>query len=132
MMIGTFRRVALCAAMAALALGIATCSSTSESSIDPKLCKHILDEGGSTSAYTRCLLTQAQGKSVGGIPILSERARSALRGRENDPCMADEKLAETEVLACELARPPQPATTTELEDSSGKVPRLPLTIQPRP
>ena len=132
MMLRTFGCGAFCGAIATLALGIAACSSASVNSIDPKLCKRVLDEGGSASAYTRCLLTQAQGKSVGGIPILSERARSALQDRENDPCMADEKLAETERLACELARPPQPATTNKREDSSGKAPPLPLTIQPTP
>jgi hypothetical protein len=57
---------------------------------------------------------------------LSERARSALRGRENDPCMADGKLAKTELLACELARPPLPTTTNEPEDSTGKTQPPPL------
>jgi len=124
------RTFCYCGAIAILAVG--ACSSVPESAINPKLCKHILNQGGTAAAYTRCLLEQARGKSVGGIPVLSDQARSALQRRENDPCLADEKMAETELLACELGRPPQPATANEREDSSGKVPPLPLTIEPTP
>lgn len=81
--------------------------------IDPVQCRSIIDQGGTLSAYTGCLLDQAKDKSVGGVPVLSERARSALNDRNNDPCLPAGDMTPTDALACELGRPPRRAPAAE-------------------
>ena len=115
----------LCA-VAMLALAIATCAPDRTTAIDPVQCRSIIDQGGTSSAYTGCLLDRAKDKSVGGMPVLSERARSALNERDNGPCLSEGGMTQTDLLACELGRPPRPARAAEPQA------RLPLVVVPEP
>ena len=110
-------------AVAILVLVTVACA-PERTAIDPAQCRSIIVQGGTSSAYTGCLLDRAKDKSVGGIPVLSERARSALNDRDNDPCLSVGDTTPTDLLACEIGRPPRPAPAAEPQA------RLPLVVVP--
>jgi len=112
-----------------VALSVLAACSPQNTAIDPSQCRAILERGGSSQAYTQCLLEQAKGKSVGGMPVLSERARAQMESRQNDPCLAGQGMSQNEYLACELARPSLPAASRE-PMRAGDVAPLPLTVEP--
>jgi hypothetical protein len=97
--------------------------------IDPAQCRAILERGGSSQAYTQCLIDQAKDKSVGGMPVLSERARAQIDNRQNDPCLTAPGMSQNDYLACELARPSHPAPAREPMRAGDIVP-LPLSVEP--
>lgn len=112
---------------AILAVPLVSCAPT-RTAIDPSQCRALLDRGGTSAAYTQCLLDQAKDKSVGGMPVLSERARSQLDNRRDDPCLMGEPMTQNDYLACELSRPSRPATRSE--PRAGQVAPLPLIVEP--
>jgi len=97
--------------------------------IDPGQCREVLERGGTSAAYTQCLIEQARGKSVSGVPVLSERARAQLDSRREDPCFSGQTMSQNEYLACELARPSHPAPAREPARASEVAP-LPLVVEP--
>jgi hypothetical protein len=117
------------AVLAVLATPIVSCAPT-RTAIDPSQCRAILDRGGTSAAYTQCLLDQAKDKSVGGMPVLSERARSQLDNRRDDPCLTGEGLTQNDYLACELSRPARPASSSEPRAGAGQISPLPLIVEP--
>jgi hypothetical protein len=119
-------RCGLCCAVATLALATVACAPERATAIDPAQCRSIVDQGGTSSAYTGCLLDRAKDKTVGGMPVLSERVRTALNDRDNDPCLSAGDMTQTDLLACELGRPPRPAPASEPQA------HLPLIIVPAP
>jgi len=118
------RAVAFSAAISALA----ACT-PQRTAIDPAQCRAILDRGGTSQAYTQCLIDQAKDKSVGGMPVLSERARAQMDSRQNDPCLTGPGITQSDYLACELARPSHPAPAREPTRAGDVVP-LPLVLEP--
>jgi len=118
-----------CAVAFCLPLSVLAACSSPNTAIDPSQCRTILEQGGSSQAYTQCLLEQARGKSVGGMPVLSERARAQMDNRQNDPCLAGQGMSQNDYLACELARPSRPAPSRE-PTRAGDVAPLPLAVEP--
>ncbi|MGE5201437.1 MAG: hypothetical protein ACM3O6_05165 [Acidobacteriota bacterium] len=114
---------------AVLATPLVSCAPT-RTAIDPGQCRAILDRGGTSAAYTQCLLDQAKDKSVGGMPVLSDRARSQLDNRRDDPCLAGDAVTQNDYLACELSRPSHPASSKEPRSGAGQVSPLPLIVEP--
>lgn len=117
-------RCGLFCAAAMLAGAVAGCAPERTAAIDPAQCRSIIDQGGTSSAYTGCLLDRAKDKTVGGMPVLNERVRAALNDRDNDPCLSAGGMTQTDLLACELGRQPRPAPASEPQA------HLPLTIEP--
>ena len=112
-----------------LAMPLVSCA-PSRTAIDPSQCRAILDRGGTSAAYTQCLLEQAKDKSVGGMPVLSDRARSQLENRGDDPCLTGEAMTQNDYLACELSRPSRPASSKEPRGGAGQASPLPLIVEP--
>ena len=118
-----------CAAVLFVVLIMLAACGSQRAAIDPARCRAILERGGSSQAYTQCLIDQAKDKSVGGMPVLSERARAQMESRENDPCLAGEGITQNDYLACELARPSHPAPARE-PTRAGDVTPLPVLLEP--
>jgi len=112
-----------------LALTLVGCASQ-QSSFDPALCQSTVSQGGSSTTYSKCLLGQARGKTVGGMPVLSERARLSLQDEEDDPCRAMQNATTADLLVCEMSRPSKPAPLAGSRVSSGETPPLPLVVMP--
>lgn len=103
----SYLAAALLTAVLALA---AACSSTSTAELDPALCKSVLAQGGTATDYGRCMLSQGQGKTVGGMPVLNRSAQLFLRKKEDDGCLASGQTS-TDYLACQFALDPGPTAT---------------------
>jgi len=112
-----------------LALALGGCAAQ-QSAIDPALCKSLVGEDGTSTAYTRCLLDGARNKTVGGMPVLSESARLALQDAADDPCSASEYATTADLLSCELARPARAAPAPGRRASAGEAAPLPLVVVP--
>jgi len=110
--------------IAALAF-LAACTTQTSGDPNPALCKAVLDHGGSASDYGRCMLSQGEGKSVGGVPVLNKSARLFLRKQTDDGCRVAGQTS-TDYLACEFALDPGAPSSTGHEIDS-----LPLTILDR-
>ena len=119
--------------MASLAMAVTVCGCAPQhTAIDPGQCRGILDRGGTSAAYTQCLLDQAKDKSVGGMPVLSDRARAQLGNKQDDPCLAMQGMTQNDYLACELARASHPAPAREPYGGAADVAPLPLIVKPTP
>jgi len=121
-------RLSYAVGLSAALFALAACA-PQRTAIDPGQCREVLERGGTSQTYTQCLIDQARGKSVGGVPVLSERARAQLDSRQNDPCLTDQGMSQNEYLACELARPSHPAPARE-PSRAGEITPLPLVLEP--
>lgn len=86
----------------------AACGSMSTAEPDPALCKSVLAKGGTATDYGRCMLSQGEGKTVGGMPVLNRSAELFLR-KKDDGCEVPGQTS-TDYLACEFALDPGSAS----------------------
>ena len=114
---------------AALSL-LAACASTSTAELDPALCKSVLAQGGTASDYGRCMLSQGQGKTVGGMPVLNKSAQLFLRKKEDDGCLVPGQTS-TDYLACEFALDTGPEGGASRSGARADLQPLPLVILDR-
>jgi len=101
-----------------------------QSAFDPASCQSAVTQGGSTTAYTKCLLAGARDKTVSGMPVLSDSARLGLQNEEEDPCRKMEQSTTADLLACEMSRPLRPAPTIGPRVGVSDAPPLPLIVAP--
>jgi hypothetical protein len=119
----------LCHGFLILALAVGGCAAQ-QSAIDPARCQSIVGADGASAAYTRCLLSGARNRTIGGVPVLSQRARYALQDAEDDPCSSAENATQADLLGCELARPAKPVSARERSISPSEPAPLPLVVAP--
>ncbi len=109
----------------------AACASRSTAELDPALCKSVLAQGGTASDYGRCMLSQGQGKTVGGMPVLNRSAQLFLR-KKDDGCLVPGQTS-TDYLACEFALDPGSVAASGAQPSGARtdIDPLPLVILDR-